>query len=69
MTSDSELEVKSISSVHFGFLVGRVREVLEATITDKIQLSALTHVMVDRMYEWWKAGNLTTEKNHQKEKI
>jgi len=45
---------RKISRVYFGYLVGRVREVLESVITDKDQLQALTGVMIDRMFDWWK---------------
>jgi len=44
---------KSISPAYFGYLVGQTREVLEATISDKVQLKALSGVMCDRMYGWW----------------
>lgn len=44
---------KEISAVYFGNLVGRTREVLEATITDERQLRALSTVMMERMYDWW----------------
>ena len=43
-----------INDVYFGYLVGQVREVLEASISDKDQLKALKGVMDDRLYDWWK---------------
>ena len=45
--------VKEISVEYFGYLVGQMREVLEASISDKTQLRALTGVMCDRLYGWW----------------
>jgi hypothetical protein len=44
---------KTITDVYFGYLVGQVREVLEASIQDERQLKALKGVMDDRLYEWW----------------
>jgi len=46
-------EERVISKVYFGYLVGRVKEQLEASISDNRQLSALKNVIADTMYDWW----------------
>ena len=60
-TDDRKL-LRVVKLVYFGYLVGKLREVLEASITDEIQLRALSAVMMDRMYEWWnRIGDTLTE--------
>lgn len=52
-SNEPKLESKTIYNSYFGYLVGQVREVLEASISDSRQLKALKGVMDDVMYRWW----------------
>ena len=57
-TSSNSGAKKEIYEVYFGYLVGRVKEVLEASISDEYQLKALKNVMADVIHDWWsKADN------------
>lgn len=51
--SKGELVKKEVTTVYFGYLVGRLRQVLEAVIDDKTKLKASETLLMDRMYEWW----------------
>ncbi|MDP4227190.1 MAG: hypothetical protein Q8910_12490 [Bacteroidota bacterium] len=42
-----------ITEQYFGYLVGQVREVLEASISSEKQLKAIESLVLDRMYGWF----------------
>lgn len=46
--------LRVISDTYFGYLVGRVKEHLEASIENDRQLTALRNVIADTMYDWWR---------------
>lgn len=55
--------LRVIHTVYFGYLVGQLREILEASIADERQLKALSSVIMDKMYDWWdNIGDKLTEK-------
>jgi hypothetical protein len=45
--------LRVISEPYFGYLVGQVREVLEASIPNEKQLKAIESIVLDRMYGWF----------------
>lgn len=55
---------KSISGTYFGYLVGRTREILEASIADDRQLKALTRITVNTLYDWWEGADVPNHGNN-----
>lgn len=54
---------KNISSPYLGYLVGRIKEQLEASIENERQLTALKNVIADTVYDWWSKANKTNHNN------
>lgn len=42
-----------ISEQYFGYLVGQMREVIEATLVNEKQQKAFQSIILDRMYNWF----------------
>jgi hypothetical protein len=57
--------LRVISEPYFGYLVGQVREVLEASIPNEKQLKAIESIVLDRLYGWFaKIGDQLTEEEY-----
>ena len=52
---------KEVSQVYVGYLTGQVREILEASIADERQLTALKNIVADKIYEWWNNTGVETQ--------
>jgi len=50
---DSMMVEKKVTRAMFGHLVGKTKEVIEATTSDKVKRESLKNVMADVMFEWW----------------
>jgi len=46
-------EDKKISKQYVGYLVGQLKEILEASVEPKEKCQALKNVLADKIYFWW----------------
>lgn len=51
---DSQWQFNRIVSTQYvGYLVGQLKEIIEASTADKEQRTSLKNIVADKVYEWW----------------
>lgn len=53
LVKDQAKFVRLVTTQYLGYLVGQVKEIIEATTPSESQSKALKNIITDKIYDWW----------------
>ncbi len=67
LAADQEKFNRIVSTRYFGYLVGQLRELVEATHHDPVQRNSLKGLVDEKLYQWWNniGDKLTPEETEE----